>query len=123
MSTVTRIETSLWEPDPERPGYLRHVRDRTIDEVYDLICEQVGPYPDGAEEYFSVSAANGVENWPVKARIAIFAVEGSSEGDYVHVEALNPDRTFESLFLGKTFAGRDAAWGFARRLADILNPY
>ena len=48
------------------------------------------------------------------------SVTGSSEGDYFHAGVVGRDGAYQTLLIGKTFAGRDAAWAFARRLADLL---
>ena len=55
--------------------------------------------------------------WPTRdsGHLAVFSVRGSSEGDYVHVE-----QGGKLILLAKTFQGRDAAWTFARNLADLL---
>ena len=58
-----------------------------------------------------------------EGRIVVVSVNGSSEGDYVHVEAhvREGDQVVSHLmFLGKSLMGRDAAWAAARRIADLL---
>jgi hypothetical protein len=110
----------VWRPDPERPGYLRHVRERTVGEVYDDLRTTIGESPDGGEEYFSLMSGPRDRPWPTTGRVAVFSVPGTSEGDYVHVEVLHEDRSRDLVILAKTFAGRDASWDFARRLADLL---
>lgn len=118
------VETDVWRPDADRPGYLLHVRDRTVGEVYDDLRAIIGEHPDGGEEYFTLMSAAGAREasplWP-QGRIVVFSVTGSNEGDYVHVEVLDDgDGRRELVILAKTFAGRDASWAFARRLADLL---
>jgi hypothetical protein len=58
--------------------------------------------------------------WPDWSQLAVFALRGSSEGDYVHVESFDSRGGRELILLAKTFAGRDVAWTFARQLADLL---
>lgn len=113
------VETSIFRPDPERPGYLQLVRDRTVGEVLDDLRTALGEYPDGGEEYFSASALGADRPWP-NGRIVVFSVNGSSEGDYTHLEVHLPDGSRDLIALAKTFMGRDASWAFARRLADLL---
>lgn len=125
------IETQVWTRDtrPGREGYLVLERNRTVREVYDDVRAVLGEYPDGGEEYFSIGPgvvrgvydSAGTREWPV-GRVVVFSITGSSEGDYVHVEVHdhNHGQERECVLLGKTFAGRDAAWAFARRLADLL---
>lgn len=122
--TDPQIPTQVWEPDPERPGYSKLVRVRSIGEVAEDLRAALGDYPDGADEY--LSAFDRGQPWP-DGRIVVYAVNGSNEGQYVHVSVVNindspqPHRT---VILGKTCAegdaGRDAAWGCARRIADLL---
>lgn len=114
-----RIETQIYRPDPDRPGYLQLVRDRTVGEVYDDLRAAVGEYPDGGEEYLTAMVPRPAP-WP-RGRLAVFSVNGSSEGDYVHVE-VHPEGTAERtcVLLAKTFEGRDASWAFARVVADLL---
>lgn len=59
--------------------------------------------------------------WP-DGRIVVFAIRGGSEGDWVHVEVEDRDgrKPNVCVLLAKTFSGRDAAWRFARVLADLL---
>ena len=113
------VETQDWRPDAARPGYLRLERVRTIGEVFADLRDAVGELGPGHDEYFAVMVNVDAEReWP-DGRIAVFAVNGSSEGDYIHVEVHAHGRR-DLLILAKTFDGRDAAWTFARRLADLL---
>jgi hypothetical protein len=57
--------------------------------------------------------------WP-KGRLAVWSARGGSEGDYTHVDVISEDGRTETILMAKTFQGRDAAWKFARRLADLL---
>lgn len=121
MTTDPAIETTIWRPDPERLGISLVDRVRTVREVYDDLRAVVGEYPDGSEEYLSIMPDfRDSQTWPCPlGRIAVFAVNGSSEGDYVHVEVHEGERRM-CVLLGKTFMGRDAAWAFARQVADLL---
>ena len=114
-----QIETQVWEPDAERPGYLKLVRTKTVREVFVELSAILGEFPEGGEEYFTITVLQDEDvEWP-EGNIVCFSVNGSSEGDYSHVEVHHGEKR-QLLFLGKTFAGRDASWAFARRLADIL---
>lgn len=115
-----RVEVYVWKKN-EETGYLDKVRTKTVWEVYEELRAILGQYPDGGEEYFCVPASAAVSDaaeWP-DGDIVCFSVNGSSEGDYVHVEVHTAGRRY-LIFLGKTFMGRDASWAFARRLADLL---
>lgn len=117
MNPPTVIEPHVYENDPSSPGRRRLVRTKTVDEVLSEIRAAVGEYPEGGEEYLSAFPLT-VGTWP-EGRTVVFAVEGTSEGHYVHVEVHHGDSRVLVL-LAKTFAGRDAAWRFARQLADLL---
>jgi hypothetical protein len=58
--------------------------------------------------------------WP-EGRIVCYSVNGTSEGDYSHVDVHGYGTgEYTPIYTGKTFMGRDASWTFARLLADIL---
>jgi hypothetical protein len=115
----TTVDTAVWKPGPN--GHLIQVRVKSVREVFEEIVAVVGDGPAGAEEYFSIpSTVKDVDReWPA-GLVFVFAVTGASEGHYVHVEVLNRDGLLQCVMLGKTFQGKDAAWAFARRLADLL---
>lgn len=55
--------------------------------------------------------------------LACYAVTGSNEGHYIHVDAIvdhGNDRHVVSIFQGKTFGGREAAYRIAAKCADLL---
>lgn len=117
---VTRqnVEVYEWKQDTET-GYSKKVKTKTVREVYDELRVILGEFPDGGDEYFMITTAvEGDLEWP-SGDIVCFSVNGTSEGDYTHVEVHHGDRR-QLVFLGKTFQGRDASWSFARRLADLL---
>jgi hypothetical protein len=117
VRAALKVDTSLWEPDPEHQGCSRRVRSKTVGEVFAQIRAIVGREPAGAEEYFMIctSVSPGMP-WPgPDRRTVVYPVTGGSEGHYVHVAAGD-----QTLILGKTFAGWDAAWDFAKFLAEIL---
>lgn len=124
------VETQVWVGDtergwsPEGGGYLRLVRTKSVREVYEELREILGEYPDGGEEYFTLMPELGKDDrgegeWP-QGRIVVFSVNGTSEGDYTHIEVHDNEGQRHLMMLGKTFMGRDASWAFARRIADIL---
>jgi hypothetical protein len=126
----TEIDTEVWMPPGDGSGHLARVRRRTVNEVHALLraameepVSALDGYSyttiEGAEEYFSAPLLDGDRDWP-EGRTVVFPVMGSSEGDYVHVGVVDHDGKFHDLLLGKTFSGRDAAWAFARRVADLL---
>jgi hypothetical protein len=52
--------------------------------------------------------------------IASWAVTGSSEGHYVHVQIVDEHGKHHDLAMGKTFQGFDHAWKLARRATELL---
>jgi hypothetical protein len=126
------VDTEVMVTNPaESPGgyhTLLRTRTKTVREVHAELVTLLGTeddgfaYVPGAEEYFDIYPAVAADQeWPV-GRIVVFAVTGSSEGHYVHVEVLrDDDASRRLLILGKGFSGADDAWALARRLADILH--
>lgn len=112
------IETEIWVPNPEKPGYLMLERKKTIDEVYEELVEilkEQGVYDE--LDYF-----NNSMRWQKKSKmdfpkyrwISCYAVEGGSEGHYIHVDVIweelgSEHWNSEILFTGKTFCGIDHA--------------
>lgn len=134
------IETQIWEPNPENLPYLRLARCRTVEEVYQDIKNRLKQIPCPGEDcslldsmdYFSISLRNQAtgeierdKSWPERYRwISCFAVTGSNEGYYIHVEVITPDdkgpekRTL--LYLGKTFVSMDTALIISNELTKML---
>jgi len=116
------IEIYVYEPDPEKPGCLRHVRNRTIREVYEDLVSRLKAEDLLPDEYFNISSYEVVSwkrgdlEFPRYRAIACFPVTGASEGHYIHVGAL-VERTdvkpplveFVPVFMGKTFQGFEFA--------------
>jgi hypothetical protein len=62
--------------------------------------------------------------------VAVFPVEGSNEGHYVHVDLIGgsprpatpgPYTRYRHLFLAKTFGGAESAQQIAKTLQDMLD--
>jgi hypothetical protein len=52
----------------------------------------------------------------------VFVVTDGNEGHYTHVDVLNDDTDrWWPVLLAKTFDCLDAAWGFAQRIARLLD--
>ena len=132
------VLTDSYEPDrtPGRAGYLHYLGQRNANDVYrdlkaavGLGAHFTGRYASdnvaiwettysvpGCDEYFH---APDMELWP-KGRNVVYAVTGGSEGHYVCVSVIDDAGKHTTVVLGKTFDGFDAAWGFALKLAKLL---
>lgn len=120
------VEIMVNEPSKDKQGYLDHVRNLTYDETLEAIKAAFGTKEewDGAFDYFlAETRAEEQINQPVPDfnRVYVYSVTGSSEGDYIHIEMWLTKGGRLPLFTGKTFGGRDKAWEYARKLADILS--
>ena len=124
VNTLEPIEIELWEPVPDKPGFVRQVGCRTIREIFrDLVS-----YLEAADvqfedlDYFQPSAIaryeNGIDSpFPDYHGIACYPVRGSSEGYYIHVDVIY-NQVATNIYLGKTlFEGEE---GF-NRAAIIAN--
>lgn len=127
------VSTHVWACDahPEQRGYLEMVRRLTIREVFESLCEalELGvdewgspQLPPGIDEYFHTGLhVDGERPWP-DGRMVVYVVTGGSEGHYIHVDVHSSDHVpiHETLMLGKTFAGWEAAWDAARVIGNAL---
>jgi len=119
--SVEPIEIEVFEPDPEKPGYLRFVRIKTLQEIFDELYSRLESLDLLPDEYFSISPdyrylqkyrGKKHDEIPLPEncwRIISFAVRGASEGHYIHVGAITTEGEYLNLFLGKTFRGLDFA--------------
>lgn len=102
-------------------------RPRLISEVYYQLRERLGQQGIMIDEYLIIEPHVGTDDRIPKDFLwfACYAVQGGSEGYYIHVDARLRERTTSSithvpLFLGKTFMGEAHAWEIARACARIL---
>lgn len=86
---MSRIETEIWEPVPDKPGCMQYVGQRKVCEVFqDLenFLREENIYPD---EYFSLNwdfERNPDAKMPHVEDIICYAQWGGSEGVYLEVE-------------------------------------
>ena len=125
------IEIEIWEPNPDKPGYLRKNRVKTTREVYNELYAILNA-EELIDEYFNLDIEirynkSAVEpEFPPYKWIACYAVTGGSEGHYIHIDCINrgdsPDSkpTATNVFLGKTFQGMEHAQKIAARCAELL---
>jgi hypothetical protein len=115
------IEVEVWEPNPDKPGYLRFVRMKTVQEVYDELKARLEADDLLPDDYFQISSdfrysdeyrGKKLDEIPLPRhywRIVSFAVRGSSEGYYVHIGTIFSSGKYQDLFLGKSFQGMEYA--------------
>ena len=88
---MSRIETEIWEPVPDKPGYVQYVGQRKVSEVFqDLenFLREENLYPD---EYFLLShdfCREPDQKMPRIRDVICYAQWGGSEGVYLEVELL-----------------------------------
>lgn len=108
LEPISPIETDLWLPNPDKPGFLKFERKRTLDEVYKDIVQALKEQDVwDMLDYFNISTEkrDGKAHFPDYHWISVFVVKGGSEGFYFHIEAINEDKR-RLLYLGKTLSER-----------------
>ena len=123
---VTCIETEVYEPIPEKPGFVREVRKRTFGEIY----KETRQFLEERDiwdslDYFHLSRDYKDDKFEDKLFpnwrwIACYAVVGGSEGHYIHVDIIDMDGKTTQLFLGKTFMGMDYALYVSNMLTKVF---
>lgn len=119
------IDTDIWESDPEKPGYLRYVKQMSVGDVFNRLKEYLTHYvPDWKDvlDYIHVDSDIMYRDKGLKddfpkydGYLKCYLVTGSSEGHYIHIEANN-----KLVFVCKTFAGPDKGWEIVQAIATIL---
>ena len=120
------VEIQVFEPVPDKPGYQQWSHNRTLAEVLGELNARLLARDLEPDEYgFDIMPrAEGFErsrdlSWPDYRWIACFAVTGSNEGHYIHIEAIKDNRR-ELIYVAKTFQGMGRAFEIARACAEIL---
>ena len=118
---IPPIEIVIWEPVPDKPGYVRKAGMRTIGEIFKELSQRLKENNLWPDEYFQVTTDWDYDiPFPEFHWISCFAVTGGSEGHYIHIEIINDDRR-KLIYLGKTlFQGMDFAYDVARACAKHL---
>jgi len=115
ITKMETIEIQQYEAIPEKPGFLRPIDNASIKHVCDSLdafLKRKGYAWD--LEYFGIFAEQKANRpFPKFRWIAVFAVTGSNEGYYIHVEAITQDRIKgdkrELVYLAKTLS-QDMTW-------------
>jgi hypothetical protein len=121
------VALTIYDVDEE--GYVRNERGRPVSEIVKDLNESLGKmeWPDepfgGKYEGMGLwwDSSNDRPIWPVEwSWISCFAVTGSNEGHYVHVEVIANGGSRKLMALHKTFGGRARAQLIASRCALLL---
>ena len=125
---ITDFAVCIHEPIPDKPGYLRHVRNAKVADLLRAINEHLTAAELEPEEYnFSESVdrhgASDIEI-PRFRWLVAFAVEGGSEGYYVHCGAILSEpqadgRNYVEFGICKTYSA-DSAYAIAREVQRFL---
>jgi hypothetical protein len=110
MAKMTQISTEIYVQHPEKPGYLKEERKKTVQEVFNELTSMLkeqGIY-DELESFSIMMGYDKKGDFPNYRWISCFVVEGGSEGHYIHVDIIAHD-VRETLYLGKTFMGIEHA--------------
>lgn len=121
---IKLIETDIWEKDKEVKGLLKFVRYRTINEVFKEVNQFLKEQflYDGLD-YFHISDFQDDKkklDFPQWRYIACYAVVGSNEGYYIHLDAVTTNGEVVPIFIGKTFLGIDFALEVSNALTKVF---
>lgn len=125
-----------WAPEVEtftgeETGYTKRVKGRPLAEILKKLSSGLEDAGFRIDEYFDVGSdaryTREWTEWPANVRrVAVFAVEGGSEGHYVHVDVYTPNKAANGLevtnvFLLKTFLGMEHALRLSNELTRLLH--
>ena len=104
---MSRIETEIWESNPNKPGYVRYVGQRMISKVFDELTDFLAEHKLTPDEYFLLNHDLDKDSkLPKVLDVRCYAQWGGSEGIYLEVDFLvqNEDNTrrWTSFATGKT---------------------
>jgi hypothetical protein len=112
------VDVLLWEPAGKGPFGEDLARIAGRKRVRDVIAEiraAIGRLPDGAESLTAL--AHG--EWP-EGQIIAYPMRGTNEGYFVCVDVINDGVWTPVISVRSHCEDLDAAWMFARQLADLL---
>lgn len=122
---MSRIDTQIWKPHPEKPGYVCYVGQRKASEVFaelEAFLKEENIYPD---EYFLMTDFELPDMDFPKGNIRCYAQWGGSEGIYLEVDVLvpaddkNPSRTV-NFATGKTLDDSSEAFDRMQYIAGRI---
>jgi len=115
---VTHFATREHRPHPDKPGYLQFVQMAKVSDLIKALNKHCGSlaeeYNFSASGYYYPSRELGDKRLPDYRWIIAFCVEGGSEGYYVHISAIMPDKKGDGknecigIALAKTYSAESA---------------
>lgn len=136
VSPAHELVLEDWAPLVERAtgeetGLSCYMGGRSLSEIHKKLSSGLESAGLIVDEYFSVSTDATLnrqwETWPKDVRrTVVFAVEGGSEGHYVHVDVYTRgqyenEAKVTTLFLLKTFLGMEHALRLSNELTRLLS--
>ena len=110
------------EHNVAQPGMSPQWETHSVQEVFDRLqsaLTMIGFEPNFGEYFSRSEEADLDEPFPKHRWLSCFATSRTSEGHYIHVEAIYQGQR-RCIFLGKTFYGFDYAWVATMAIAKIL---
>lgn len=137
---MTTINTETWEPNPDRPGYLRYAGQVDLDTIRAGILEALGGMHWPGEDYSAAQILEWITDpnefrrdeptpeelcWPKRSEAAVTVLPGSNEGWHIIVLAVFRDALgcARQIFTIKFLTGQDEVWHYARQLARCFESH
>ena len=120
MQNLKQIELELWEPNPDKPAYLRFVGCRKAKEVFNELYAELQRLDLVPDEYFTMFFRIEEDTLvPKDARVVAYANWGGSEGIYIDVDLIGKDEALH-LATGKTLSESTEAFDRMQYIAGVI---
>ncbi len=137
--SVDSIEIGIWEPVPDKPGYVKAVGNRPVGDILTELVEKLKILcPKEMEQLDYGFNYDGLHHevdpkdaWPSYRWIACYVVRGDSEGHYLHIDVLHGEDcrgekfARKNITIAKTLDGKNsgmaAMYEIAKYAAILLD--
>ena len=123
---VDKINIQLWEPVPDKPGYVREAGRLPIDEVCNQLNTKLKELNIAPDEYgfnlrrdYSSRDSDVGKEFPAWCWFACYPVTGSSEGYYMHIDVFTQQGEHKNLFLAKTLQEGQSGMEYAYEVCKV----